>query len=103
MIFDHTPYHVICDFNNTEYFIIRRLTSLGFIANHYGLAQGLFEDIDNFTLQHNIACEYNKEKLQLQLDVVELLWNQLEKEITTKHQEKVYWQQKNTMYAFAKI
>jgi hypothetical protein len=102
MIFDHTPCHVICDYIDTEYFVIRRLTYLGFIAIHYGLALSLFEDIDNFTRQHNIACEYNKEKLRLQLDVVDLLWNQLEKEITLKHQETFYWQQKNTMYAFAK-
>jgi hypothetical protein len=102
MIFDHTPCYVVCDCSNTEYFVIRRLTSLGFIAIQHGLALSLFKDIDNFTCQHNIACEYTKEKLRLQLDVMELLWNQLEKEITLKHQEKFYWQQKNTMYAFAK-
>jgi hypothetical protein len=101
MIFDHTPCHVICDYTDPKYFVIRRLTNLGFIAIHYGLTLSLFEDIDNYTRQHNIACEYNKEKLQLQLDVMELLWDQLEKEITLNHQEKFYWQQKNTMYAFA--
>ena len=102
IIFDKTPCCIICDSRDPKYFEIRRIHSLGFIANHYGLALGLFEDIDNFTHQHKISCEYNKEKLRLQLDVMELLWNQLEKEITYKHQETFYWQQKNTMYAFAK-
>jgi hypothetical protein len=100
--FNQTPCHVICNTNDTKYFTIRRLTSLGFIANYYGLALGLYNDVNQYTLQQDISCQYIKEKLRLQLDVMKLLWDQLEKEITLKHQEHFYWQQKNIIYAFAK-
>lgn len=102
LTFDQTPCDVICRTDDPKYFKIRRITSLGFIANHYGLALGLFDDLERFTQQQNIACEYNKQKLRLQLDVMELLWQQLPKEITLEHQATFYWKQKNTAYAFAK-
>ena len=102
LTFDQTPCEIICDTEDPEYFEIRRLTSLGFIANHYGLALGLFNDLKAYTQQQNINCEYDKQKLQLQLNVMELLWIQLDKNITLDHQATFYWQQKNTIYAYAK-
>jgi hypothetical protein len=41
-------------------------------------------------------------KLKLQLDVLQLLWDQIDKNVTVDHTSHYYWNQKNTVYAFAK-
>jgi hypothetical protein len=100
--FDNSACQILCDVNDLDYFFIRRQQSLGFIANHFGLAVALFNDIDNFTNSKKIECSYQKSKLKLQLDVMEIIWNQLPKQITDQHRSQYFWQQKNTAYAFAK-
>jgi hypothetical protein len=100
--FDHAPCEVVCHIDADEYFFVRRCHSMAFIANHYGLASALFADIDKWTQEHEINCNYNKQKLKLQLDVMSLLWAQLPRQIKIQHQAHEYWKQKNTAYAFAK-
>lgn len=99
---DRTPYQELCDVNHNDYFAIRRQQTLGFIAIHYGLARALFEDLDNYTNRCNTECGYHKQKLKLQLDVMQLIWEQIPKIITLDHQDQYFWKQKNTAYSFAK-
>lgn len=100
--FDQAPCEIVCHIDADEYFPVRRCNSLGFIAVHYGLATALFADIDKWTKEHNVNCNYNKQKLKLQLDVMNLLWTQLPKQIELQHRAHEYWKQKNIAYAFAK-
>jgi hypothetical protein len=102
LTFDQTPCQIICNINDPMYFITRRTMTLGFIAVHYGLACALFEDIDRYTESQKISCQYPKQKLKLQLDVMQLLWDQIPKQVSLKHQSHNHWNQKNTAYAFAK-
>lgn len=102
LIFDQTPCQVICNINDPVYFVTRRVLALGFIAVHYGLACALFNDIDRYTESQKISCQYLKQKLKLQLDVMQLLWDQMPKQVSLEHQSHEHWNQKNTAYAFAK-
>jgi len=100
--FDHTPFQIVCDVDDPSYFYIRRQHSLAFVAIQYGLAQALFRDLDQYTTQRKIQCCYQKNKLKLQLDVMQMVWNQIPKDINLEHQDTYFWNQKNTAYAFAK-
>jgi hypothetical protein len=102
LILDQTPCQVICDIEDNRYFFARRSHSLGFIANHMGLCQALYDDIDRFTVAQHMDCSYQKQKLKLQLDVMNLVWNDLPKNLTVEHRAYEFWRQKNTAYAFAK-
>jgi hypothetical protein len=102
VLFDQTRCRIICDLEDDAYFFVRRAHSIRFIANHMGLCQALFNDIDTFTIKQQINCDYHKQKLKLQLDVMQLIWNQLPKSLGMEHRDHYYWQQKNTTYAFAK-
>lgn len=102
LTFDHTPCKILCSEDDYNYFFIRRQQSLAFIANLYGLAKGLYQDIDKHTLSQNIRCDSQKQKLKLQLDVVDLIWKHIPKNITDKHRSHYFWKQKNIAYSFAK-
>ena len=99
VFFDHTPCEIICDVEDLQYFCTRRTTSLSFIPVHLGLCKSLFQDLSDFPVQD---LGYDKNKLKLQLEVLQLLWDQIPKDISLTHRETYYWQQKNTVYAFAK-
>jgi hypothetical protein len=97
--FDQTPCQIICNTEDQNYFITRRTLSLSFIAVHVGLCKSLYQSLLGLPGQE---LAYNKNKLKLQLDVLQLLWDQLPKDISLAHKEHCHWQQKNIVYAFAK-
>ena len=102
LTFDQTTGRTICDINDPSYFVTRRIHSLSFIAVSYGLSLSLYSDLNNYTQSQKIACDYHMQKLRLQLDVMQLLWEQLPKQVSLDHQDHYYWVQKNTVYAYAK-
>jgi hypothetical protein len=97
--FTNTPVIYVCNNLDAQYFSIMRQNSMAFIANHYGLARALFNDINLYT---GLNYSYEKQKLKLQLSTLELLWQSLDKEITDHHRGRYYTQQKDIIYAFAK-
>lgn len=99
---DHTPCQPVCDVDDPLYFHIRRQHSLAFVAIQHGLAQALFNDLDQYTKHQKIECSYHKQKLKLQLDVMQMVWDQIPKDINLEHQAQFFYNQKNIAYAFAK-
>ena len=64
----------------------------GFITNQLGLSMAAYKDINNYT--KNIAFEYTKNKIRLDLEVFNLLWTN---QVDNKSDQP--WQ---VVYAFAK-
>jgi hypothetical protein len=104
VVFDHTPAIKLYDkVNYSEFYPIDQYQVLSFITNHFGLAEALFKDIDTFTKQANINCEFNKRKIHVDLAVMAMLWNNLLQVLATNPEpNEQYWHQANTVYAFAK-
>lgn len=98
--FDHAPAIVICNVQDPRYFPIKRQHSLGYITILYGLAEQLFDDIDQYTEQANINCNYEKQKIKLNLSVMKLLWGTAVKEIDDADIAHQYYHP--TLYGFAK-
>jgi hypothetical protein len=95
--FNFTPCKILCNIDDQNYFVVRRIHALSFIAVHIGLCQSLYQNLCYLS-----NTEYNVSKLKLQLDVLQLLWDQIDKNVTVDHTSHYYWNQKNTVYAFAK-
>lgn len=100
--FDHAPVIRVCDNRDPIYFPIMQQHSMAFITNHYGLAESLFADIDQYTAQANINCHYEKQKIKLQLSIMKLLWEPAIMEMASAASGDYYWHQSNTLYAFVK-
>lgn len=100
--FDQAPVVRICNYQDPEYQKIMRHINLSFITNHFGLTEGLFADIDQYTTQANINCQYEKQKIKLQLSVMKLMWETAVRELDSASVGDQYWHYSHTLYAFAK-
>lgn len=100
--FNNTPAVRICSNQDPAYFPIMRQHSMSFITNHYGLTESLFADLDQYTNLAGINCAYEKQKIQLELSVMKLLWEPTVKEIDKATGSDYYWHHNNTLYAFVK-
>ena len=104
VMFNHTPAIKLYDkVNYSRFYPIDQFINLGFITNHFGLAEALFNDIDVFTKQANINCEFDKKKIHVDLSVLAMIWNNLLQSLSAGAEpNEQYWHQANTVYAFAK-
>jgi hypothetical protein len=104
VVFDHTPAIKLYEkVNYSEFYPIDQYQVTSFVTNHFGLAEALFKDIDEFTKQANINCEFNKRKIHVDLSVLAITWhNLLQSLVTGAVSNDQYWHQANTVYAFAK-
>lgn len=99
---DHTEFQIVCDIDHPSYFFVRRQNSLAFVAIHYGLAQALLADLGQYVSKQKIPCDYHMQKLKLQLEVMQMVWSQIPKNIELEHKDHFFWKQKNIAYSFAK-
>jgi alkylation response protein AidB-like acyl-CoA dehydrogenase len=102
LYFDQAPVVSVCDYQDPRYQAVMRQINLAFISIHFGLSEGLFDDIDQYTTQANINCQYEKQKIKLQLSVMKLLWETAVREFDSAAVGDQYWHYSHTLYSFAK-
>ena len=73
IVFDNTPATRLFDSTDPEFFLVEKQVALGFVTNHLGLCEALYQDIDVYTVQSKINCEFDKKKLKLSISVLQLL------------------------------
>jgi hypothetical protein len=103
--FDQIPAHYI--YNKMlipeKFFESLKIISLGFFTNHLGLAEALFQDIDNFTNDVGMSCNYNKDQIKLELEILNILWKNKISELHLDHKvNHDHWKDHAILYAYAK-
>lgn len=100
---NNTPAVRLFEKGDQRYFLPMSGIHLTFIGNHLGIGQALLKDILNYTKNR---FDYNVKKLQLDLDILEMLW---ETEVNnfgiipeTQSGLDDLWSRRNNIYAFAK-
>jgi len=101
MTFDHYPAVKLFEYNTADGFLVKHQTALGFLSNHLGLCQALFNNIDQYTDTANIDCTFEKSKIKLNLSALTVLWTSCLEQINAVESDQL-WHQYNTAYAFAK-
>lgn len=99
--FEKHPAIKLFDYNNPTSFQLQHQTALGFLTNHYGLCQALFNDIDQYTQSAFIKCGFDRSKIDLNLSILGLLWNTCLEQIGKLESDQL-WNQINTTYGCAK-
>ena len=99
--FEDRPAVKLFDYNTPTGFQIKHQISLGFLTNHYGLCQSLYNDIDLYTQSADIDCNFEKSKIKLNISTLELVWNTCLTRIGESESDQL-WHHYNTAYAFAK-
>jgi len=100
--FNNTPAIRLFNRSDPVFYPIDKQVILGFISNHLGLCESLFKDIDLYTTQSNMHCQFDKTKLKLSIDVLVLLWNSCLDSIDQNISADDFWHKHKVTIAHAK-
>ena len=93
---DHAPAQILGDRGDSRVQFVDHAHRWGFITNHLGSAISVFQDIDLYT--KNVGgFDYNKDKIRLDLEILNLLWASGINNINDSD-----WERNNLVYAFSK-
>lgn len=90
------PAQILGDRGDSRVQFVDHAHRWGFITNHLGSAISVFQDIDLYT--KNVGgFDYNKDKIRLDLEILNLLWASGINNINDSD-----WERNNLVYAFSK-